>query len=239
MASPDKLQSMRKWLMPAALTASLALCGAAWWMRSQTAAFVGVQATGPNLQETPRHEVSTEMIRTAESYIGKPLPEFSLPDSQGKTFDSAEAIQNSKPKVLIMTKDGCPCSMEAQINWNRMAIHYGGDVEFLAIMDTDSAGARDFQLDFGVPYRLLCSTDDKVFRLFGAKQSVFTYYVAPDGTIEAVWPGYNLEMVEALNLRLAKATGKIPWDTSQAMAPQIMTSGCFFFQPIGTEKPAW
>lgn len=230
---------MRKWLVPVVMTCSLALLAAAWWMRSQGEAFVGVSSTGLNLEQTPRHKVSEEMVRNAESYVGKLLPDFTLPDSRGNTFESAVARESGKPKVLIMTKDGCPCSMEAQVNWNRMAIHYGGAVEFLAIMDSDAQGARDFQLDFGVPYTILCSTDDKVFRLFGAKQSVYTYFVSATGTIEAVWPGYNLDMVKDLNVRLADATGKSPWDIDQAMAPPTMTSGCYFFRPVGTEEPAW
>lgn len=199
---------------------------------------VGVESNSYNIQEVPRHPVTKEMEVNAESFVGKKGPEFSLVDSEG-IETTADSLIGGQPSVLVMTKDGCPCSIESQPYWTSMSLYYGPTVKFLGIIDVDSKGGKKFKTDFMVPYPILSSTDDKVFRAFGAKQSVYVYLFDRDGVIQKVWPGYSRAMLTELNKLLSEMTGKESEPTDYKMVPEKMTSGCFFFQPVGTDKPAW
>jgi thioredoxin-dependent peroxiredoxin len=218
--------------------ACAALVGGAAFIQQQKPAFEWVKSNSINIRDVPRHPVTKEMIVKAEDFVGHEVPVFELPDTDGKLVKSSEMIGH-KPAVLVMTKDGCPCSIESQGFWTNLAMYYGDSVQFFGIIDVDSAGGRKFKTDFSVPYPILSSETEKVFRSFGAKQSVYTYVVGADGIVKKTWPGYNLASLKELNKLLSEMTGKEALPTDWDMAPETMTSGCFFFKPIGTEEPAW
>ena len=213
--------------------------GSAFYMQRRGPAFEGVGANTYNIQEVPRHPVTKDMWINAESYEGHQGPKFELLDTDEKSVKSSELIGTGKPTVLVMTKDGCPCSVESQPFWTSMAMYYGERVKFFGIIDADSKGGSKFKTDFGVPYPILSSTDEMVFREFGAKQSVYTYLFDGEGVVKKVWPGYNKAMLAELNKALSDLTGYEAEPTAHDMAPEEMTSGCFFFKPVGTEEPAW
>ncbi|QYK52430.1 MAG: redoxin domain-containing protein [Fimbriimonadaceae bacterium] len=215
------------------------LIGGAIYLQASKPGFENVRSNTTNIQQTPRHPVTQQMEVDAQSFVGNQVPDFELKDSESKPKKHSDLIGKGKPSVLVMTKDGCPCSIESQRNWTELANHYGDAVQFLAIMDAEPVATKKFKTDFSVPYPILSSPDDKVFRAFGAKQSVYVYLMDGSGKVTAVWPGYNKEMVTALNMQLSASTGKDPWKDEMMMVPDEMTSGCYFFQPVGTEKPAW
>lgn len=214
------------------------MVGGAIFVQSQKPSFVGVGSNSVNIQNVPRHPVTEEMFVKAEDFVGREAPAFELPDSDGKMTTSADLIGH-KATVLVMTKDGCPCSIESQGFWTNLAMYYGNSVQFFGIIDVDSAGGRKFKSDFSVPYPILSSETDEVFKKFGAKQSVYVYVFDSNGIVKKVWPGYNLASLKELNMILSGLTGKESLATDWEMAPEKMTSGCFFFKPIGTDEPAW
>jgi len=216
----------------------IALVGSAVFLQAQKPAFEGVKSNSVNIREIPRHPVTKEMIVRAEDFEGKKVPDFELPDSDGMVVKSTELL-GKKPSVLVMTKDGCPCSIESQGFWTNMAMYYGNSAQFFGIIDVNSEGGRKYKTDFSVPYPMLSSETEEVFRSFGAKQSVYIYAFDRDGVVRKVWPGYNLASLKELNQILSEMTGKEALATDFDMAPEKMTSGCFFFKPIGTEEPAW
>lgn len=207
-------------------------------MLNRQPSIVGVKSNSYNIQEVPRHPVTKEMEVVAESFVGKEGPQFELTDSDGELRKSTEFIGKT-PSVLVMTKEGCPCSIESQPFWTSMSLYYGPLVQFFGVIDVDSAGGKKFKTDFGLPYPMLSSTDETVFRAFGAKQSVYIYLFDHEGVIRKVWPGYNKAMLVELNGLLSEMTGKEAEPNDYAMVPEEMTSGCYFFQPVGTDKPAW
>ncbi|MFM9874741.1 MAG: peroxiredoxin family protein [Fimbriimonadaceae bacterium] len=217
---------------------TFAMVGGAIFVQSQKPAFVGVGSNSVNIQQVPRHPVTKQMLVNAEDFVGQEVPSFELPDSEGKSVKSTELI-GQKPSVLVMTKDGCPCSIESQGFWTNLAMYYGNSVQFFGIIDVKSAGGKKFKTDFKVPYPILSSETDEVFRKFGAKQSVYVYVFDAKGIVQKVWPGYNLSSLKELNKLLSEMSGKEALATDWDMAPEKMTSGCFFFKPVGTEKPAW
>lgn len=222
---------------------SISLCAllvvGAVWLQAAKPKFEGVETNTVNLRETPRHPVTKQMEVNAASFIGKETPSFELKDTENKIWKNADLLGKGKPAVLVMTKDGCPCSIESQPNWTKMSKHYGEGAQFFAIMDASPQEAKKFKTDFDVSYLFLSSPDDKAFRAFGAKQSVYIYLIGGDGKVVDVWPGYSKEMVKSLNRQLSELTGREMWVDALDMVPEEMTSGCFFFKPVGTEEPAW
>lgn len=222
----------------AGVLCALLLLGALWLQASRPR-FEGVKSNTANIQDTPRHPVTKQMEVDAASFVGKQVPDFELKDTEGRKVKSSDLVGAGKPSVLVMTKDGCPCSIESQPNWTKLAKHYGDEVQFFAIMDAPPLQAKKFKTDFEVSYPFLSSPDDKAFRAFGAKQSVYIYLMDRDGKVLSVWPGYNKEMIKSLNMQLSEMTGTSKWVDELMMVPDEMTSGCYFFQSVGTEKPAW
>lgn len=214
------------------------LVGGAVWMQTQSSGFSDVKSNSYNMKEVPRHPVTDAMASTAKAQKGKPAPEFKLPDSEGAEKTLAD-IRGGKPGVLVMTKDGCPCSIESQPFFNKIAEHYQERVAFLGIIDADSQAGKKYKTDFSVPYPMLSNTEIEVFKQYQAKQSVYIFLISADGTLEHVWPGYSRSMLEEMNAKLAAASDMAPAPLDLQMAPEEMTSGCYFFKPVGTEEPAW
>ena len=77
------------------------------------------------------------------------------------------------------------------------------------------------------------------FEKYKSKQSVYTYLVNQDGTLNKVWPGYSAESIFELNSKLAAITGMEMANIDLEMAPHNMTSGCFFFSDVGAKEPSW
>lgn len=214
------------------------LIGGTVWMQSQNSGFADVKSNSYNMKEVPRHPVTDEMNATAKAQKGEPAPEFTLKDSEGKDQTLA-GIRGEKPGVLVMTKEGCPCSIESQPFFNKIAEHFEERVAFLGIIDGDPQVGKKHKTDFSVPYPMLSNTEIEVFKQYQAKQSVYIFLISADGTLEQVWPGYSKSMLEELNSKLAAASDMPPAQLDLQMAPEEMTSGCYFFKPVGTEEPAW
>lgn len=201
-------------------------------------AFEGVKATSENLRDTPRHPVTDEMRARAEAKEGELAPEIDLPSTSKENIQLSSLI-DQKPVVVVMTKDGCPCSIEVQPHMTEIAKAYEGKVTFLGVIDGNLQAAENYKHDFQVPYELVYSEELDIFKKFDAKQSVYTYLIAKGGNILKIWPGYSKGSLKQLNTMIANEIGQKSANLPFDMTPDEMTSGCFFFMPIGTEEPAW
>lgn len=187
-------------------------------------------ATGnmPNmLTEEVRHPVTLEMHEDAEERRGEPAPAFTLPTHSGGEVSLASALEKG-PAVVVMTKDGCPCSVESQPYFNDLAKAYEGKITFIALMDADRNIADLYHASLSVPYDIACATED-VFKSYRSQQSVYVFLIKPDQTVAHVWPGYSRAMLVEMNQALADASGVEPAKVDVSAAPEEMTSGCYFF----------
>lgn len=192
--------------------------------------FEGVSTSSTNLLDAPRHPVSDDMHEDAKGMTGSKAPTMTLDSTADKPVELGKTYE-SGPVVVVMTKDGCPCNIEAQTFFNKLAESYEGKATFLGILDGDIPTAKAYRTDFGVPYEILVSMDEKTFHRFGAEQSVYTYLI-DKGTIVSVWPGYSRGSLHQLNSALSDLTGVPPAVLDLSIAPEEMTSGCYFFQPV-------
>ncbi len=182
----------------------------------------------PNmLTEEVRHPVTLEMHEDAKERRGEPAPDFALGTNDGEKVELAELVKDG-PAVVVMTKDGCPCSVESQPYFNDLAKAYEGEVSFVALMDADRNIADLYHSSLSVPYPVATATED-VFKSYRSKQSVYVFLIKPDMTVAHVWPGYSRAMLVEMNQALADAAGVEPAKVDVTKAPEEMTSGCYFF----------
>ncbi|MCW5939939.1 MAG: redoxin domain-containing protein [Fimbriimonadaceae bacterium] len=211
------------------LPLSLLLLGAAWVM-VVTARDLGIR--GPNLYGEPRHPVTPGMLSDSEALEGEPAAEIDLPDDHGNRIRLSE-LANSGPVAIVFTKDGCPCSIESQPFFNALADVYRGRVSFIGVIDADPKVAAKYRDDFRVPYPMLSSPDEAVFRAFKSERSVYVTLVSRQNRVVKQWPGYSRSMLEELNRELARLADTTPISIDLSMAPEATTSGCRLFRPVG------
>lgn len=197
-----------------------------------------IQSSTVNIQEVPRHPVTPQMEETAKNLAESDAPDFTLPTVSGAPFHLLDQLQ-IKPVLVIMTKDGCPCSIEAQPFFSQLADHYQQKLTTIGVIDSDKTGAQKFINSFKPPYDLAMSEDTEFFIKYKSKQSVYTYLIKKNGKLVKVWPGYSKASLIELNHLLSEETGLDPAELDLTMAPTKMTSGCFFFSEVGATEPSW
>jgi peroxiredoxin len=192
----------------------------------------GVRSNMPNLATGPRHPVSRPMQSTSDSLAGAVAADQTVRDREGRPVRLSEAWE-AKPTVLVFTKDGCPCSIEAQPHFNRLAKRYQGRAAFLGLIDSGPVPAGKYQDDFSVPYPVLSVSDPNVFRAYRAERSVYVTLVHPGGKIARQWPGYSRQMLRGLDAEIARSLGAEPSGEAFEGAPEEATSGCLLFGEVG------
>lgn len=213
---------MRK-LLWITVPASFLIAGTGYYLINSQPMIV---SSAVNMAGGPRHPVSNEMKREADGKAGNPAPDFELSDPNGNMVKLQELLKKG-PVVVVMTKDGCPCSEESQPFFNDLYDHYKDKMSFVAMIDVDRPKAMLYEGSMGVKYPIACETDGKTYAKYHVKQSVYTYYISQDGTLQKVWPGYWVGMLNELNQMIADET-KIPAKTlSTKDAPEEPSSGCY------------
>lgn len=205
---------------------SLVLAGAGLALYSQA---VGArpESNATNLLDEPRHPVTGPMWQEAKAQVGQRAPHFALPDADGQVVALSDLTPRT-PVVLVFTKDGCPCSIEAQPFFNTLAAGYKGKATFLGVIDGPRHVASKFRDDFKVPYAMLLAGDGAVYRAFRADRSVYTTLIGTDGKVLRQWPGYSKDMLRELNFEIARFSGMQPIHIDLSMAPDKPSSGCAF-----------
>jgi peroxiredoxin len=180
------------------------------------------------IESENKHVVTPEMLAHTEKAANTAAPTFQAEATDGKTYDLA-ALTREGPIALVFIKEGCPCSIDSQPYFNRLFAAYGARVPFFGVIDgpVNRAGkwARVNHADFPI----LSDEDLTIVHDYKAESSAYMALVAKGGTIEKLWPGYSVEMLEDASARLAKLAGLDvqPIDTTAAPTDEMLT-GCPF-----------
>lgn len=195
-------------------------------------AVADAKATGsmPNFSGVPRHPVTEEMERDSTGLVGKAAPMFVLPDQKSQDVSLEKMLAKSEV-FLVATKDGCPCSIESQPFFNAIAEAYPDGVQFVGLLDAARPVSTLYAGSMSLPYPLAADADKANLKAIGAPQSAYVFHIGQDGVIKRVWPGYSQDMLAELNEAAAQSAGAEPKQLDFDMAPQEMTSGCYFFKP--------
>lgn len=149
-------------------------------------------------------------------------PAFQRKDSYGTAVSVGKG---SLPQFVVFTKKGCPCSIDAQPLFSKLALKFKDKVEFVGVIDK---GAQDFATQFKATYPVVEEPSLALMKAFDARASVYCALVARNGHIVKMWPGYSADWLKEMNGLLAKAsaTKETPFDPEYA--PKEKASGCPF-----------
>lgn len=136
---------------------------------------------------------------------GAPMPEFSLPDQNGRVFNSKDYI--GKPLVIYFyPKDNTPgCTKEACSFRDSYGEYEKRGVTVVGISADSPVSHEKFVQKFNLPFILLADTEKKVLKAFGAwgEKKLYgkvyegiirsTFVIGSDGTVKKVFPKVSPE----------------------------------------------
>jgi thioredoxin-dependent peroxiredoxin len=149
------------------------------------------------------HPVASQEVTLLEA--GAHMPDVTLLDDTGATVKTMDLL--GKTLVLYFyPKDDTPgCTSEAgQFTDHLDAFHKKG-AEVVGVSRDGPESHRAFKKKYGIPYRLLADTEQKLCDAFGViveknmygKKSLgvqrSTFLIDPTGTIVRVWPKVSVE----------------------------------------------
>ena len=191
----------------------------------------GASSNMVNLASEPRHPVTVAMQEGARAEAGKPAPEISLVGSDKQPVKLSELLQYG-PVVVVMAKDGCPCTIEAQAFFNQIARAYQGKVTFLGVMDAPAVAVSKYKDDFKVPYPMASEQTMKTYEAYRSPRSVYFTVVGKSGIVKRQFPGYSKSILSDFNQLLADEVGVARASLDLGMAPDKESSGCMFGEKL-------
>lgn len=175
-----------------------------------------------------RHPVTKEMEAAAASLKRTPAPSFMLVDQDSNQIGLPD-LKKGKPSVLFFIKDECPCSIEAQPIFSRLAKAFGGDAQFFGVIDADPSKAAAYAQANVVTFPVICDPKKGLATSFKMTASASIALVDGSGSIVKAWPGYNRDVLRQLNFLLGTLSKVGPKEFDDSDAPTELTAGCAFF----------
>ncbi|MCE9566926.1 MAG: redoxin family protein [Planctomycetes bacterium] len=139
-------------------------------------------------------------------------------------------LSAGKPVVVVFVKNGCPCSVEFEPYFHRVAAAYPDAVRFVTIINGDVPTARRFTADNHVAYPVLADESQTLIKRFHARHGATVVLLSASGKREAQWPGCSQEMMRELSERIARMSSVREEHVDVAGLPSALTAGCAFSQ---------
>lgn len=180
----------------------------------------------------PKHPVSEKMQADVDAMSRKLAPEVLLTSADGTPWNLGKRLKNG-PVFLYFILDGCPCSIEAEPLYHRLAKNFEGKAEFVGVITSPQKVAAKWVDGFKTPYPVACDDKGDIAKAFGAERSAYSAIIRKDGTIDRMWAGYSKSMLEEANTRLAALTEEPVKPLDTAYAPKELSSGCSLTEGVG------
>ena len=121
--------------------------------------------------------------------VGDRIPEFSLPDQDGNTFNSWDYVGKKPLVIFFYPKDNTPgCTREPCSFRERYEEFTDRGAEVVGISADSESSHRKFATSYKLPFKLLADRKNQVRRLFKVEKSLFnllpgreTFVVDKDG----------------------------------------------------------
>ena len=137
---------------------------------------------------------------------GKSAPDFSLPTTDGQTFDLKTALAKG-PVVLAFFKVSCPTCQYAFPFLERLFQAYKNQgVTLVGVSQNEAADTKAFAKEFGIHFPILLD-DTKTYSVsnaYGLTNVPTLFWIGQDGEIEVASVGWVKKDFEEINGKLAE-----------------------------------
>ena len=203
---------------------------------------VGPRATPPVPRTEPEvHYVSPRQLAATAALATFSVPAFSATANTNEPFAWPRPGER-RPLVLVFIKEGCPCSVEMEPFFHRLARTYADTAYFAGVIDADVPKARRYADANTTPYPILADPEQQIIGSVGAENGVYVaLLVVPDAplaalgatvknasTIDSLWPGCSAEMFTQMGRRIAAAAGIAERPLDVGGLPSAPVTGCPF-----------
>jgi peroxiredoxin len=126
------------------------------------------------------------------SVVGKKAPDFSLKDTDGKTYTLHQFLDAGKTVVIHWFNPHCPFVVrhfETYPTFTNLYSNYAQrNVVFLAVNSTNPdhaqyGGDADMKKKWSIPYPILLDPTGAVGKMYGAKTTPHTFVISSDGIV--------------------------------------------------------
>ena len=200
---------------------------ALWWLTD-----LGTEASSSRQPRVPvpatqKHYVTPAQLAASGTLADRKVRSFSAVAPDGTVF-TWSGMSGARPLVLVFIRRDCPCNVEFEPFFHRLAGQYRDVVEFAGVIDAGADAAFAYAIANKTPYRVLADPDRAIIDQFEAKNGAYVALLRPEGAIDAVWPGCSAEMMRELGRRLAKLGAVTERSIDVAGMPGALTTGCPF-----------
>jgi peroxiredoxin Q/BCP len=138
---------------------------------------------------TPSASLSAQNVTKVE--VGSRVPDFKLPDQNGKIIDIHSILGTKNLVIFFYPKDGSPvCTKEACCFRDNLDVFNKSNATIIGISGDDVASHKKFALKNNLNFTLLSDQGNKVRKLFGVPTSILgtvpgrvTYVVDKKGSV--------------------------------------------------------
>jgi hypothetical protein len=137
-------------------------------------------------------------------------------------------MSRARPLVLVFIRRDCPCNVEFEPFFHRLATRYRDVADFAGVIDAGPDAAFAYANANRTPYPVLADPDRAIIDRFEAKNGCYVALVRPEGAVDVLWPGCSAEMMRDLGRRISELGAVADRSIDVTGLPATLTTGCPF-----------
>jgi hypothetical protein len=200
---------------------------ALWWLSDPGTDASSARRPGLSRPKVQKHYVTPVQLAAAGALADGKVRSLSAVAHDGTPF-TWPGTSATRPLVLVFVRRYCPCNVEFEPFFHRLAARYGEVAEFADVIDAGVDAARAYAAANKTPYRVLADPDRAIIDGFEAKNGGYVALVRPDGIIDTLWPGCSAAMLRELGRRIAELGAVTERSIDSDGMPGALTTGCPF-----------
>jgi peroxiredoxin len=200
---------------------------ALWWLTDSRTDASSSRPPSVTRPATKKHYVTPAQLVESGALAERNVRSFSAVASDGTVFRWS-GMSGQRPLVLVFIRRDCPCNVEFEPFFHRLAGRYRDVAEFAGVIDAGADAAFSYATANKTPYRVLADPHREIIDRFEAKNGCYVALLRPEGAIDTLWPGCSAEMMRELGRRIAKLGAVNERSIDVDGMPGVLTTGCPF-----------
>jgi hypothetical protein len=198
-----------------------------WWLTDLRTDASSSRPPGAPRPATQKHYVTPAQLVESGVLAERKIRSLSAVAHDGTVYNWS-GMSGRGPLVLVFIRRDCPCNVEFERFFHRLAACYRDVAEFAGVIDAGAGAAFAHATANKTPYRVLADPDRAIIGRFGAKNGGYVALLRPEGSIDTLWPGCSAEMMRELGRRVAELGAVTERPIDVAGMPGALTTGCPF-----------